>query len=143
MAAHWSLDIAPVPESVSRSIRTSSAWRLNRLYPAASSAASRCSTVERRMGSTEWIRNGSMIVRQRSTSRGYGGKLRAWELRGFEPSAAELPVHPAAREAMTKQLAQSVGHVPGATGDIWASVDDASRHGPAVVAERHDRAAGQ
>src|SRR3989304_6009334 len=35
MAAHWSRLIAPVPLSVSRSISTSSAWRLNRLYPAA------------------------------------------------------------------------------------------------------------
>ena len=31
MAAHWSRLIAPVPESVSRSMRTSSAWRANRL----------------------------------------------------------------------------------------------------------------
>ena len=62
MPAHWSLDIAPVPESVSRSISTSSERSPNRLKPPASSAACRSSTVVMRSGSTEWIRNGSMIV---------------------------------------------------------------------------------
>ena len=37
-------------------------------------AASRSATVVRRMGSTDLIRNGSMIVRQRSTRSGYGPK---------------------------------------------------------------------
>ncbi len=31
MPAHWAADMAPVPESVSRSIRTSSEWRLKML----------------------------------------------------------------------------------------------------------------
>jgi hypothetical protein len=66
MPAHWSRLIAPVPESVRRSMITSSACRLNRFQPAARSAASRSSTLVRRIGSTEWIRNGSMIVCQRS-----------------------------------------------------------------------------
>src|SRR5437879_5047981 len=63
MPDHWSRDIAPVPESVSRSTRTSSECRLKRLKPARRIARCRSSTVERRSGSTEWIRNGSMIVR--------------------------------------------------------------------------------
>src|SRR3954468_18020689 len=65
MPAHCSLDIAPVPESVSRSIRTSSARRANRLYPAPASHPARSSRVLIRIGSTEWIRNGSMMVCQR------------------------------------------------------------------------------
>ena len=65
-AAHWSRLIAPVPESVSRSMSTSSAWIANRFQPAASSAAARSSRVVMRMGSTAWMRNGSMIVRGRS-----------------------------------------------------------------------------
>src|SRR6516165_1165150 len=56
--------MAPVPESVSRSTRTSSEWRANRLNPASRSARRRCSTVVIRRGSTEWIRNGSMMVRK-------------------------------------------------------------------------------
>ena len=63
MPAHCSADIAPVPESVSRSISTSSARNSNRLYPAAASAAARSARVVSRIGSTEWMRNGSMIVR--------------------------------------------------------------------------------
>ena len=39
---------------------------LNRFQPAASSARSRSASVVSRMGSTAWIRNGSMIVCQRS-----------------------------------------------------------------------------
>src|SRR3990172_7666666 len=49
-------------------MRTSSAWRLNRFQPAASRARSRAAAVVSRIGSTAWIRNGSMIVCQRSTS---------------------------------------------------------------------------
>ena len=41
MPAHWSRDIAPVPESVSRSTTTSSARMSNRFQPAARRAASR------------------------------------------------------------------------------------------------------
>jgi hypothetical protein len=63
MAAHCSADMAPVPESVSRSIGTSSAATPNKLYPAASRALARSARVVSRIGSTEWIRNGSMIVR--------------------------------------------------------------------------------
>ena len=69
IAAHWSRLIAPVPESVSRSMRTSSAWSANRLKPAASMAASRSSRVVIRMGSTAWMRNGSMMVRKPVTDR--------------------------------------------------------------------------
>ena len=56
-------DIAPVPESVSRSMITSSACKPKRLYPARCSAASRSSGLGKRMGWTEWILNGSMMVR--------------------------------------------------------------------------------
>ena len=62
MAAHWSRDIAPVPESVRKSINTSFAGSLNRLKSTAATAARRSSSVVSRSGSTEWIRNGSMIV---------------------------------------------------------------------------------
>ena len=58
----------PVPESVSRSISTSSARNSNRLYPAAARAATRSARVVSRIGSTEWIRNGSMIVRNGSSA---------------------------------------------------------------------------
>jgi hypothetical protein len=64
MAAHCSADMAPVPESVSRSTGTSSAASSNKLYPAASRALARSPRVVSRTGSTEWIRNGSMIVRK-------------------------------------------------------------------------------
>src|SRR5262245_16393468 len=64
MAAHCSLDIAPVPESVSRSMSTSSAWSANRLYPASVSRCSRSARVSMRIGSTAWIRKGSMMVRK-------------------------------------------------------------------------------
>ena len=50
-------------------MRTSSAWRLNRFQPAASSARSRSASVVSRIGSTAWMRNGSMIVVQRSMRR--------------------------------------------------------------------------
>ena len=63
MPAHCSADIAPVPELVSRSISTSAARSPNRLYPAAASAAARSAAVVSRIGSTEWMRNGSMMVR--------------------------------------------------------------------------------
>ena len=67
MAAHCSADMAPVPESVSRSIGTSSAASSNKLYPAACRALARSPRVGSRIGSTEWIRNGSMIVRNGSS----------------------------------------------------------------------------
>ena len=56
------MDIAPVPESLSKSIRTSSAGRRNRLYCAASRSCSRCLRVVQRMGSTLLMRKGSMMV---------------------------------------------------------------------------------
>src|SRR5688500_543318 len=74
MPAHWSLDMAPVPESVRRSIRTSSDFRRKRLYPQASSAAMRSSRVVMRIGSTEWMRNGSMTVLNWVMSLGTGGR---------------------------------------------------------------------
>ncbi len=93
-AAHWSRLIAPVPESVRRSTSTSSAWRLKRLYPAAAIARDRSSRVVIRIGSTEWIRNGSMIVCQPSTSTEDtpgGGALAA------PPSGSPCPTRPCAR----------------------------------------------
>src|SRR6266511_550200 len=54
--------MAPVPESVRRSIRTSRAWSRNTLLCAASSAIRRSSMVFCRIGSTVLMRNGSMIV---------------------------------------------------------------------------------
>ena len=61
-AAHWSRDIAPVPESVRRSISTSVAWQLEEVEVDSSQRPARSSSVVSRSGSTEWIRNGSMIV---------------------------------------------------------------------------------
>src|SRR5688500_18257283 len=109
MAAHWSRLMAPVPESVSRSMITSSAWRLNRFQPAFARAAARSATVVIRIGSTEWIRNGSMIVCQSCTNRhssasplaagenespragaAGGGNLAAMQ-RGDVPAPAVLP----------------------------------------------------
>src|SRR4051812_15048137 len=66
MPAHCSEDIEPVPESVSRSMRTSSERSANRLCPAARSRSCRSARVSMRIGSTLWMRNGSMMVRQRS-----------------------------------------------------------------------------
>lgn len=68
IAAHCSADIAPVPESVSRSISTSSASSRKRLYPAASSFSVRSRRVDILIGWTEWILNGSMIVRYSGSS---------------------------------------------------------------------------
>src|SRR5438270_7493481 len=62
MAAHWAVDMALVPESVSRSIRISLAGIWNRLKPACSRSRSRCSRVVWRSGSTLLMRNGSMMV---------------------------------------------------------------------------------
>src|SRR5713226_8462282 len=62
MAAHCAVDMALVPESVSRSIRISFAGMRNRLRPAFCSSRSRCSRVVKRSGSTLLMRNGSMMV---------------------------------------------------------------------------------
>src|SRR5437773_2575020 len=69
MAAHWSRLIAPVPESVSRSMITSAAWMLNRFQPALRGAGSRSPTHGIRIGSAEWVGNGSMVVSQRAIGR--------------------------------------------------------------------------
>src|SRR5580765_3659800 len=61
-APHCADDIAPVPESVSRSISTSSAAILKTLWWARASAAIRSSRVVNFQVSTDLIRNGSMIV---------------------------------------------------------------------------------
>jgi hypothetical protein len=61
-APHWADDIAPVPESVSRSIRTSSAGILKTLWRATASAAIRSSRVVNFQVSTDLMRNGSMMV---------------------------------------------------------------------------------
>ena len=78
MAAHCSADMAPVPESVSRSIGTSWASSSNKLYPAASRALARSARVGSRIGSTEWIRNGSMIVRNGCSAVTGAPALLAW-----------------------------------------------------------------
>src|ERR1044072_5099246 len=62
MPAHCSELIAPVPLSVNRPMSTSSPRRAKRLWPAVAVACSRSSRVVIRIGSTEGIRNGSMIV---------------------------------------------------------------------------------
>ncbi len=62
MPAHCSALMAPVPLSVSRSIRTSSAGMRKTFMPARSSASSRCWWVVMRMGSTTLIRKGSIMV---------------------------------------------------------------------------------
>jgi hypothetical protein len=60
--AHWWVDMAPVPESVSRSMSTSSAFRRNGLYSASAIFLWRSSRVVMRMGSTTLILKGSMMV---------------------------------------------------------------------------------
>src|SRR5258708_33127465 len=62
MPPHCAADMAPVPESVSRSMRTSSALSRKRLQAADCRAAARCARVVNRMGSTVLMRNGSMMV---------------------------------------------------------------------------------
>src|ERR1035438_6470019 len=62
MAPHWAELMAPVPESVSQSSRTSSARSWNTLSFAASSMARRSRGVVMRMGSTTLIRKGSIRV---------------------------------------------------------------------------------
>ena len=59
MAAHCAWLIAPVPESVSRSIKTSAARRLKVLKPACCRAACRAARSILRIGSTILMRNGS------------------------------------------------------------------------------------
>src|SRR6266849_210241 len=56
--------MAPVPESVSRSMSTSSPCKPNRLYPTRCRAASRCSGVVCWIACVEWMRKGSMMVRK-------------------------------------------------------------------------------
>src|SRR5258708_22397280 len=58
MPPHCAADMAPVPESVSRSMRTSSALSRKRLQAADCRAAARCARVVNRMGSTVLMRNG-------------------------------------------------------------------------------------
>src|SRR5258708_4218256 len=62
MPPHCAADMAPVPESVSRSMGTSSALSRKRLQAADCRAAARCARVVNRMGSTVLMRNGSMMV---------------------------------------------------------------------------------
>ena len=57
-----SADMAPVPESVKRSIRMSSAAIRNRFQSAFARMSSRSSRVVIRSGSTVLMRNGSMMV---------------------------------------------------------------------------------
>ena len=83
--------MAPVPESVSRSIGTSAAASSNKLYPAASRALARSARVVSRIGSTEWIRNGSMIVRN--------GSSVVTAANGIMPTSAMPAVAPAGSRA--------------------------------------------
>src|SRR6185503_5459490 len=62
IAPHCAADIAPVPESVSRSISTSSPFSRKTLWPASTSARSRSARSVNLTDSTVLIRNGSMIV---------------------------------------------------------------------------------
>jgi hypothetical protein len=62
MAPHWREDMAPVPESVSQSISTSSARSLKTLSRASASSRSRSARVVIRMGSTDLMRKGSIRV---------------------------------------------------------------------------------
>ena len=62
MPAHCSELMAPVPESVSRSMSTSSDASRKGLYPDAIRCACRWLRVVMRSGSTDLILNGSMIV---------------------------------------------------------------------------------
>src|SRR5512138_151307 len=62
MAAHCRADMAPVPESVRKSSSTSSARSRNGLSLASSMSAARSSRRVRRMGSTDLMRKGSMMV---------------------------------------------------------------------------------
>jgi len=64
--AHCSELIAPVPESVRRSISTLADASRKRLYPAFLSKAARSSREVMRIGSTVLILNGSMIVLKQS-----------------------------------------------------------------------------
>src|SRR5256885_927095 len=86
------------------------------------------------MGSTEWIRKGSMIVRQRSTSGGYPGPT---------VLAEDAVVHASAGEAMVQEQAQAVGHVPATTADVRSTVDDLGDDRHALVPEGNARAARQ
>ena len=62
MAPHWRLDMAPVPESVSQSISTSSARSWNTFNFASASSRSRSARVVMRMGSMLLMRKGSIRV---------------------------------------------------------------------------------
>ena len=80
-------------------MRTSAACRPNRFSPASSIASCRCASVVSRIGSTEWMRNGSMIVRNATaevSSWGPRGGIResADSVRG---DAAPEPGHAAQR----------------------------------------------
>src|SRR6185369_16230884 len=86
------------------------------------------------MGSTEWIRKGSMIVRQRSTTGGYGRDAAL---------AEDAVVHASAGEAMIEQVAQAAGHVPGAAAHVRSAIDDLGDDGDALVPEGDPGAARQ
>src|SRR5829696_4592886 len=102
-APHWAADMAPVPESVSRSTSTSSAWRRKTFRPAASRAASRSSRRVNLSASTDLMRNGSMMVRN-----GIADPLLAGDF-----AAAEAAVH-----------VQGVGHDPERVGRAHEVLDD-------------------
>src|SRR5208283_4230687 len=66
--AHCRALMAEVPESVRRSNVTSWAGTLNRLYPAAWTTRARSEALRNRIGSTDLMRNGSLIVLARGRS---------------------------------------------------------------------------
>ncbi len=106
MAAHCRALIAPVPESVRKSRSTSSASSLKTFSLAASSRRSRSSRVVTRMGSTDLMRKGSMMVRGMGVPPGHlcraagrrGASARVVRSRGRRPGPRTLvPASPALR----------------------------------------------
>src|SRR3989304_5735656 len=121
MPAHCSELMEPVPESVSRSTITSAEWRLKRFQPAASSARSRSSTAVSRIGSTEWMRNGSMIVFQRSMTPAYGARPGAYQM-----SPTVKPSGKGSSGSTTHEEKPVIQAVPVSSGTT-------ARYGPTVV----------
>src|SRR5579862_5637717 len=118
MPAHWSRDIAPVPESVSRSISTSSDRSENRLNPASARAARRSASVVIRSGSTAWMRNGSMIVRNptgRASRTWHDGPVATFTLGSLSSVPAserpDLLAEPTLRALRASGLLEAVGVV--------------------------------
>src|SRR6266566_2968929 len=101
--------MAPVPESVSRSMSTSSPCKPNRLYPTRCSAASRWSGVVCWIACVEWIRKGSMIVRK-----GMAVMLPPWFEERPQQGATLLLFHPSdhLHPMIQAGVAQDVSETP-------------------------------